>query len=201
MKVSETKQTLLKTALDLIWEHSYGSVSVDDICRRAGVLKGSFYHFFPSKSDLTVAAIEEYWAGRQIKLDQAFSARHDPIQRLMNYCDQVNENQKARFSSMKKVGGCPFSAVGSELSTQDEKVRKKIEQIGLGIRTYIESALRDAAREGLTPTKGISERAAQFYAFLTGTLMQARIANDLGRLDSIKPAMIRLLTLDVRQPA
>jgi AcrR family transcriptional regulator len=54
----DAKQRLLDTAIDLIWEQSYGAVSVDVICERAGTKKGSFYHFFPSKSDLTVAAIE-----------------------------------------------------------------------------------------------------------------------------------------------
>src|SRR4051812_8036679 len=98
MKVpSETKQKLLSTALDLIWENSYGSVSVDDICKRAGVLKGSFYHFFPSKAELTIAAFEDYWGVRQEQLDRVFSPRVAPMERLLTYCDQVYENQKRRF--------------------------------------------------------------------------------------------------------
>ena len=47
--------------MELIWEQSYGSVSVDVICERAGARKGSFYHFFPSKSDLAAVAIEDHW--------------------------------------------------------------------------------------------------------------------------------------------
>src|SRR5438270_639569 len=93
---NETRQKLLKTALDLIWEHSYGFVSVDDICKRAGVLKGSFYHFFHSKSDLAVAAYEEYWAvNRRPQLDAVFSAQVPVVERFMRYCDQVYANQKA----------------------------------------------------------------------------------------------------------
>jgi TetR/AcrR family transcriptional repressor of nem operon len=45
----------------MIWESSYGSVSVDDICTKAGVNKGSFYYAFKSKSDLAVAAFERHW--------------------------------------------------------------------------------------------------------------------------------------------
>jgi len=41
-----TKDKLLQVAFDLLWDNSYGSVSVGDICERAGVNKGSFYHFF-----------------------------------------------------------------------------------------------------------------------------------------------------------
>jgi TetR/AcrR family transcriptional repressor of nem operon len=38
---SETKRKLLETAVELIWESSYGSVSVDDICTKAGVNKSA----------------------------------------------------------------------------------------------------------------------------------------------------------------
>ena len=59
--VTDTKQRLLNTALKLVWEQSYGSVSVDQICEKADVRKGSFYHFFASKADLAIAAAEEHW--------------------------------------------------------------------------------------------------------------------------------------------
>jgi len=55
-RVSDARQRLLDATIDLIWQNSYGAVTVDDICERAGVKKGSFYYFFPSKTDLVVAA-------------------------------------------------------------------------------------------------------------------------------------------------
>jgi AcrR family transcriptional regulator len=58
---SNAKQRLILTALQLIQERSYGAVGVDLICKQAGVNKGSFYYFFPSKSDLAIAALESYW--------------------------------------------------------------------------------------------------------------------------------------------
>ncbi len=58
---SETKRKILETAMELIWQSSYGSVSVDDICAKAGVNKGSFYYAFKSKAELAVAAYERHW--------------------------------------------------------------------------------------------------------------------------------------------
>ena len=55
---SDAKERLLDAALDLIWERSYGVVTIDAICEKAGVKKGSFYYFFESKSALAVAALE-----------------------------------------------------------------------------------------------------------------------------------------------
>ena len=56
-RVSDAKERLLEAAKGLIWEQSYGAVTVDAICRRAKVQKGSFYHFFDDKSELAVASL------------------------------------------------------------------------------------------------------------------------------------------------
>ena len=48
-RVSDMKTRLMDAAMDLIWENSYGTTSVDAICERAGAKKGSFYYFFKSK--------------------------------------------------------------------------------------------------------------------------------------------------------
>jgi AcrR family transcriptional regulator len=43
---------LLKTAQELFWKHGYRRVSVEEICRKAGVSKMTFYRFFPNKLEL-----------------------------------------------------------------------------------------------------------------------------------------------------
>ena len=82
----DTKQKLLEVAWKLIWEQSYGSVGVDEICKQAGVTKGSFYFAFPSKSDLAVAAFEEHWQMKRPLLDSVFSSQVAPIAQFERYC-------------------------------------------------------------------------------------------------------------------
>src|SRR6266852_4586261 len=64
-RTGAAKEKLLAVAFDLIWNNSYGAVSVDQICARARVNKGSFYYYFPSKADLAVAAYEAFWQKKQ----------------------------------------------------------------------------------------------------------------------------------------
>ena len=47
-----TRQKITLAAIGLIREKGYSKVNVSDICKRAGVSVGSFYHYFPSKSVL-----------------------------------------------------------------------------------------------------------------------------------------------------
>src|SRR5471032_2441515 len=105
---SESKRKLLEAAMEMIWESSYGSVSVDDICTKAGVNKGSFYYAFKSKSDLAVAAFERHWETKRPLLDQVFSAQFPPLERLSKYCQGLVEDQNAMYRRYGKVLGCPF---------------------------------------------------------------------------------------------
>src|SRR5580692_4631714 len=83
-KTCETKEKLLQVGFDLIWDSSYGSVSVDDICKRAGINKGSFYHFFPSKADLVAQAYQEHWKEKRPEMDRIFSPQVPPVERIQH---------------------------------------------------------------------------------------------------------------------
>ena len=54
MRDTTTKDRLIESAAHVLHQRSYGSVGVDELCERAGVRKGSFYHFFESKRDLAL---------------------------------------------------------------------------------------------------------------------------------------------------
>ena len=84
-RVSDAKERLMEAVRELIWTGSYGRTTIDQICEKAGVKKGSFYYFFDSKADLAVAAIEEDWQCRRSELDSLFSATIAPLERLRNY--------------------------------------------------------------------------------------------------------------------
>ena len=78
-RTSNADERLMTAALDLMWEESYGAVSIDDICRRAGVKKGSFYYFYESKSALAVAALERMAQAQKPVLDEQFSPTTPPL--------------------------------------------------------------------------------------------------------------------------
>ena len=190
---NESKRKLLEAAIDMIWESSYGSVSVDDICTKAGVNKGSFYYAFKSKSDLAVAAYERYWENKRPKMDHIFSPQIPPLQRLDLICQTIIDDQKQKYASFGKMLGCPFCAIGSELSTQDENIRLKTEQITSRMMKYWESLVRDLATEGAIETSNPVELAQEVGMYITGVLTQAKIENSLKHVERLKHGVVRLL--------
>ena len=58
----ETRSRLLLAALDSFAERGYDATGVAEICQRAGVSKGAFYHHFASKQALFVALLDQWLA-------------------------------------------------------------------------------------------------------------------------------------------
>ncbi|MCI2105368.1 MAG: TetR/AcrR family transcriptional regulator [Intestinimonas sp.] len=48
----QTERRIMQAALALMREESFDQMSVRDICQRAGITTGAFYHHFPSKEAL-----------------------------------------------------------------------------------------------------------------------------------------------------
>lgn len=79
---------MLNAALSLIREKGYSSTSVDELCAKAGVTKGAFFHHFESKEALAVAAAN-YWAETTSALFDAapYHEHTDPLERVLGYLD------------------------------------------------------------------------------------------------------------------
>ncbi|MBV9299113.1 MAG: TetR/AcrR family transcriptional regulator, partial [Verrucomicrobia bacterium] len=198
---SDTRQKLLTTAVSLIWESSYGSISVDDICNRAGVNKGSFYYAFKSKSDLAVAAFEDHWNKKRGAMDEIFSSQVPPLERVEKYCDRIVQDQLDKFQLFGKLCGCPFASVGSELSTQDEQIRKKAHELSERTMKYLACAFRDAAAEGILDIKDSVELARQVFCYAGGLIMQAKIENNPELLKCLKKGVFRLVGVNPSRTA
>ncbi len=200
-RTSNAKERLLQVAFDLIWQQSYGCVSVDDICARAKVNKGSFYHFFPSKSDLTIAAYEEHWQQNRPHYDRIFSPLVPPLERLENYCKHAYERQREKYQKTGRVLGCPFGCLGSELSTQDEKIRAKSQEMFERLCKYIENTLRDAHKEGLIEKADFAAKSEAVVCFLMGMLLQAKLRNDPEVLKNLAPTILQMAGANAAIPA
>ena len=143
-RTSNARGRLIDAISELIWVGSYGTTSVDDICQKAGVKKGSFYYFFESKADLAIAAIDGEWQRRRVELDAIFSPVVPPLVRFEKLAEYIHREQKEASERFGCVLGCPLFALGAEVSTHEAKLQKKIEEVLDYKRKYFESAIRDA---------------------------------------------------------
>ena len=204
-RISDARLRLMEAARTLIWEASYGSTSVDAICLKAGVRKGSFYHFFESKSTLATEALEADWQAKRAALDEMFSPQVAPLDRLRNYLDHVIERQAAALAKCGCVLGCPLLSLGCEVSTQDPVIRAKVQELLNRQVKYFETAIRDAHGEGAICAPCARSKARSLFALIQGALTQARVFGDLEFVKDARIGAFELLGIQAgpseRNPA
>jgi len=181
-RVSDAKTRLMEAVRELIWTGSYGSTTIDQICDKAGVKKGSFYYFFDSKADLAVTALDEDWARRRAELDSLFSPTVPPLDRIRRYCEYSYNLQAEIQGKCGCVLGCPLFSLVSEVSTQEAGLQKKVHEILDYKRKYLETAIRDAHAAGLIHAPDAEAKARALFVYYQGLLTQARIENNLEKL-------------------
>lgn len=181
-RVSDAKERLMEAVTELIWTGSYDGTTIDQICERAGVKKGSFYYFFHGKSELAEAALELEWQKYRPELDKLFSASVAPLQRLHNFCEQTYREQVELKEKHGVVLGCPLCTLGTEVSTQEQGLRRKIQEIMEQHLKYLESAIRDAHAAGLIHAPDAKTKARMLHAYYLGLMTEARITNSLDAL-------------------
>lgn len=124
---SNAKQRLIAAARKVIFTHSYEGVSVDDLCLAAEVNKSSFYHYFPSKQELLLTAIDSQWEWfEQTILKPTFLVQSPPHQRIQHFFDLTMERQQEQKQLDGHMCGCPAGNLTLEMGTQDEAIRARI---------------------------------------------------------------------------
>jgi TetR/AcrR family transcriptional repressor of nem operon len=194
-RVSDARERIVEAAIELLWAQSYGLVSVDAICERADVKKGSFYYFFKSKDELVVAALDWHWQDRRASFDAIFSASSPPLERLQRYFDNIHERQRELQRRTGRVLGCFHASVGTECIRNSPAIAAKVQEILSIYKKYLESALRDAAAAGQLDLEDPAEQAQGLFAYVAGVLAQARIHDDLGFVKQLPEGSWRLLGL------
>jgi len=186
----DTRQRILESARDLIYARSYGEVGVAAICTGASVKKGSFYHFFPSKRELTLAVIDEFMLEFKARiLAEAFAESLPPMQRFQRMAELSYRFQKEIAEETGHTLGCPFGNIAIEMSTQDEVLRQKIEAILTQMEGLFRMTLMEAVAQGEVSEINIEATASAMVAYAEGVMLMAKTRNDPEVIRVLMPAI------------
>jgi len=175
-----SRQRLLASAAELIEPGSYRSVAVKAICEHAGVNKGSFYHYFPSKRALVLAMIDEAWEQMTEQVLVPILAAPIPIgRRISRIYDCMYDVQVAHQQTVGYATGCLFGSLAAEASTLEEPLRVRLLEVFEQWVGYMQAALQIAVDQGELP-KHLDPAATAWIllAGLQGLLLLAKTADD-----------------------
>lgn len=190
---SDTRQRLVDTARNLIAASSYHAVGVQEICGQAGVQKGSFYHFFSSKRELALAAVDDSadYFSRSI-FEHAFSADIAPLARIERFFTAVYNYHQQVKDTTGHVQGCPFGNLAGELGSVDTGMRDKIDTLFRLAEAAIQQALQDAIEQGDLPRMDTRAAARAIFAYAEGLILYAKTRNDATLIRDLGKRAIQL---------
>jgi TetR/AcrR family transcriptional repressor of nem operon len=191
-----SQQRLLTAAGDLLWEKSYHAVTIDEVCARAGVMKGSLYHFFDSKNALALAALQHLWETvAKPAYEEHFSRANPPLARISSFLNWLQGVQRTKFRNIGRVLGWPFFTLGCELGAQESAISEQLCQIEEAELFYFESAIHDALAQDIIEPADPRTEALALRAAVEGILARARILNEPAELRALAALPINILCL------
>ena len=185
---SDARERLIESAKELIHSRSAADVGVNELCEHAGVKKGSFYHFFPSKQDLLLATVDELaeWYGHEI-YEPASADELAPLERIDRMFELLHKYHAEDAAKTGRMNGCHFGNLAMELSTQDELMRQKLVERFDWVIDWIEAALIDAVAAEDLPRIDTRRAAQALLAYTEGILLLAKTQNNPDLIKRLSP--------------
>jgi TetR/AcrR family transcriptional repressor of nem operon len=137
----DTRNALVWCGTELLTERGFQITGIDEILKRVGVPKGSFYHYFKSKDDFGHAVIDNYEAYYAKKMDRIFGdTSQSPLHRLINFTENA-KNGMVKFDFKR---GCLIGNLGQELAALDTQFRERLEGVLLTWEQRVSDCLSEA---------------------------------------------------------
>jgi len=175
MTESNAKDKLIEASYELMLSRGYAATSVDDLCHKAGVSKGSFYHFFGTKEDLGLALLDDFSAkSKERFLSGAFVNETDPVKKLIAFLHQTEESAETLWSQ-----GCLLGNFATELSQSHPVVRQKVSLILKRVTDNVAEILQPIAE--MHPNEELlqADHLAEMYlAIIEGAIILSRAHED-----------------------
>jgi TetR/AcrR family transcriptional repressor of nem operon len=141
----KTKVRLLDVGLDAVRRRGFAAVSIKDIVAAAGMPKGSFHYYFPSK-DAYALALMDHFGRHMTDVGMTLSADPEagPVERLRRFFG-------AYAKRMEEEGyetGCLLGVLAAEAGDLAPEVRARVEAGLAAFAGFLVPPLREAQKAG-----------------------------------------------------
>lgn len=194
----ETREKILNSAIELFTLRNYNSVGVQEISDHVGIKKGTFYHHYESKKELTLACIDSMWNSyKQEFLDPVFKSNNNILDKFENLVQKFYEYHRKKKAESGLITGCRLGNLALELSTQDDEIRKKIEQKFTKWIEYFENQLEQSVSSKELPKNVNPKKTARaMLSYIEGIALFAKLYNQPSFMHEMKKGISKLVLED-----
>ena len=136
--MKNTRLIILQTAIEAIHRNGYAGLRIDKELAKIGITKGAFYHYFPSKESLLIAAIKEILGPEYVKPWRKIAEVENDVLGEISILLQKHIDQASR-AEVKY--GCIFNNLVHETAAEIQEVRVLLEAYSEKAKLYLKTAL------------------------------------------------------------
>jgi TetR/AcrR family transcriptional repressor of nem operon len=175
-----------------MWRRGISEFSVDDILQGADALRGSFYHFFPTKADLILECLERIWSSQSEGLRAVYELASTPEEGLEQHFAFLAKVQIDAQEAFGFVPGTFNMSMPTSLLREDTRISDKLRQLMDENRRYLERAIQRVKRKRQLTLSASAAARLLSYAW-NGMVLAARMENSLTPLRDMKLVLKRVL--------
>ncbi len=171
----DTKAHILTTGLRLTARRGYTGVGLSELLKVAGVPKGSFYHYFPSKEAYGCALLESYIAAYRVRLNHALQhPERNGRERLLAFFEGWMNKQGCG----KPEERCLVVKLSAEVADLSDDMSQILARAITGIEQSLSTTLREGIDDGSVVIECDPEQlGATLYHLWLGASLVASVAH------------------------
>lgn len=175
MAKKNIKSKIMNVAHDMLWQDGYKEASVNNMVAAAGVSKGAFFHYFPTKQSLTLKVMDTYVSEQVFRsLDQHMTQEYSAKNGVLAWLLEVFE----AFEATGFRGGCMLGNFALEMSDHDEALRERLKTMFLDWENRLTNYLKREPENMLMQPRQL---ARLIIAGLQGTILTGKVHKDRNR--------------------
>ena len=188
---------LIRVGTEMLCEQSYASMGVEHVLQRAGLSKGSFYHFFTSKEQFGLSVIAYYTDYYNRKLERILQQPEvSPLECLQRYIQEGIEGVE-RFEFRR---GCLIGNLSQELGASQPMFRTALEETFKTWQDKIASCLQRAIAAGeLDQSADVQAFAEFFWSGWEGALIRAKLLQSSAPITRFTDQFFKVLPKTVQK--
>ena len=193
-QLTDTRERILRVAAEAWHARSFDGIGTAELCRRAEVHKGSFFHFFASKDELLLAVLARYaeQIGPHLR-GGAFARDVAPLARFERFFADTAATARRELAAEGCMRGCPIGNLVLELSTRSAAVQQAAARVFDEMQAVFKEALDEAVATGeLASTADTAGLATTVLSLLQGL---AVIGKAYAGVDRLHPVVAHVMAL------
>ena len=181
----DSREKLVEAMAELMWERGYSATSPRAVRELSGVGQGSMYHYFPTKRDLGLAALNH---NCQVQLDSwkaVLQDLEDPLEILIAYLTLPRDPLK----------GCRVGRMAQDKAVvADDGLRQPVAEAFARLREMLAAVIGMARSQGRLPADLEADHLARtMVAVVQGGYVLAMAEQDRAPYDAACQGALELL--------